>query len=316
MLLLVALGGNAVGRPGEEGNIPQQFAATKAAMKPVADLLLAGHRIVITHGNGPQVGNVMRRIEIASPKVYPLPLDIIVADTEAGMGYMISQCLMNELASRGHPRVVTTIITTVRVDPSDPAFQNPTKPIGTFMSKEDADTRVKNDNWQVQEDAGRGYRRVVPSPLPIEIVELPLLKKLTDSGEIVVAAGGGGIPVMRDPTTGFYKGIEAVIDKDRTSAMLAAALNADVFFILTAVDQVQRDFNTPYAKALDKLTSSEAQALLTEGQFPPGSMAPKIEAAIDFLNQCPNPKAEVLITSCERSREALDGKTGTRITRD
>jgi len=305
-----------VGRPGEEGNIPQQFAATRAAMKPVVDLILAGHRVIVTHGNGPQVGNTLRRVEIAAQRgdVYPLPLDIVVADTEAGMGYMICQCLMNEFASRGKEHLCTTIITTVCVDPGDPAFGKPEKPIGPFMSKEDARKHVERDKWQVVEDAGRGWRRVVPSPLPKEIVELKLMKTLVESGLTIVAGGGGGIPVMRDGN-GMYRGIEAVIDKDRTSALMAAELGADEFVILTGVDQVQKDFGKPTAKAIEKMTASEARDLLGQGQFPAGSMAPKIEAAIDFLNKasCANPV--VLITSCERAAEAIGGKTGTRIVR-
>jgi carbamate kinase len=315
MLVVVALGGNAVSLPGRQGNIDDQFAATRVACKPLADLILQGHQLVITHGNGPQVGNIMLRVEIAARQnVYPLPLDIVVADTEAGMGYMIGQCLMNELNSRGKPRVCTTIITTVRVDGDDPALSDPSKPVGPFLTQEQAEKHAKEYGWIVKEERGRGWRRVVPSPRPKEIVELGLLKKLVAGGEIVVAAGGGGIPVVRD-ASGNYRGLEAVIDKDYTSGLLALALDADRFIILTGVDQVQRDFGRPSARAIDAMNADEAERLLNDGQFPPGSMAPKIRAAIEFVRASKKPGSEVLITSCERAPDALLGKTGTRITR-
>ncbi len=316
MLIVVALGGNAVSLPGTEGNIPQQFAATRAIMKPLADLIIQGQRLVLTHGNGPQIGQVMRRVEIAAQhKVYPIPLDIAVADTQAGMGYMISQCLMNELRSRGKERLCSTIVTMVRVDADDPAFKNPNKPVGSFMTKEQADEHVARDNWKVAEDKSRNqWRRVVPSPLPKEIVELPLLQALVDNNQLLVAAGGGGIPVTQNPD-GSYQGLEAVIDKDRTSAILAAALNADMLAILTNVDQVEKDYGKLTAQSLARITLREAESLKAQNQFSPGSMLPKIEAAIDYLQRCTNPKAEVLITSCERFHEGFAGITGTRITR-
>ncbi|HEX8522488.1 MAG TPA: carbamate kinase [Tepidisphaeraceae bacterium] len=317
MLIVVALGGNAVSLPNTEGNIPQQYAATRAVMKPVADLIVKGERLILVHGNGPQIGQVMRRVEIAAQhKVYPLPLDIAVADTQAGMGYMISQCLMNELNHRGSPRLCATVVTTVRVDPNDSAFEKPNKPVGSFMTRELAEAHVINDRWKVAEDKARGqWRRVVPSPLPKEIVELPLLKTLVDANQIVVAAGGGGIPVMRDDN-GDYIGVEAVIDKDRTSAIVGIELNADMLAILTNVDQVQKDYGKPTAQSLARLTLTEAVQLKAENQFSPGSMLPKIEAAIYFLENSSNPKAEVLITSCERFHDGFAGKTGTRIVRD
>src|SRR4051794_37477915 len=212
MLIVVALGGNAVSLPGREGNIADQFAATRAATKSLVDLILAGHQLIITHGNGPQVGQVMRRVEIAAQqKIYPLPLDIIVADTQAGVGDMISQCLMNEMAHRGTARVCSTGVTTGRVGANDPAFANPDKPVGPFMTQEQAERHAQHDGWKVAKDSGkRGWRRVVPSPAPREIVELPLLRKLVAGGEIVIAAGGGGIPVTRNQS-GEYSGVEAVI---------------------------------------------------------------------------------------------------------
>jgi carbamate kinase len=311
-LIVVALGGNAVTRPHTTGSIPEQFAATRATMPPIADLIAQGHRVLITHGNGPQVGNVMRRVELAADEVYPLPLDIVVADTEAGMGYMICQCLMNELSRRGVSRVCTTIVTTVRVDANDPAFAHPDKPVGPFMKRESAEKHRDRDGWKIVEEPGRGFRRVVSSPHPIEIVELPLLKKLVANDEIVVAAGGGGIPVMKD-VQGNFVGVEAVIDKDRTSAMLAAEVDADLLVILTNVDTVQQDYGKPAAKELRRLTVSEAKQLIAQKQFSAGSMLPKIEAAIDFLERSKKKNVEVLITSCERASEGFAGTVGTRV---
>jgi carbamate kinase len=315
MLTVVALGGNAVSPPGKEGNIPDQFAATTAVCGPLADLICRGDQLVITHGNGPQVGNVMRRVEIAAEhNIYPLTLDIVVADTEAGMGYMICQCLMNELSARGRPQLCSTVVTTVRVDGDDPSLKNPSKPVGPFLTREQAERHARRDGWKIVEDSGRGWRRVVPSPIPREIVELPVLRKLVEAGEIVVAAGGGGIPVMRDGR-GAYRGVEAVIDKDRTSALLATAINAQRLLILTNIDHVWRDYGKPTATPIGTMTSDQARALMAEGQFAPGSMLPKIQAAVDFLSASPEPTAQVLITSCERAADALVGKTGTRVVR-
>jgi carbamate kinase len=317
MLIVAALGGNAVSLPGKEGNIADQYEATRAAIKPLVDLVLGGgHRLVVTHGNGPQIGQVMRRVEIAAQHhVYPLPLDTAVADTQAGMGYMISQCLMNEFAKRGKPRLVSTLVTTVLVDEADPAFANPSKPVGPFMSREPAEKHAREDGWKIAEDTARGgWRRVVPSPLPREIVELPLLQTLVASDHLVITAGGGGIPVARD-SSGKYKGIEAVIDKDRTTALLAAELDADLLAILTNVDRVQVDYGKQTARPLERVSAVEMSGHLRDGQFPAGSMGPKVEAAIDFLSRGKKPDAKVLITSCERVAEALKGKTGTWVTR-
>ncbi len=313
MLMVVALGGNAVSLPGHEGNIGDQYAATRAACGPISELIAQGHELILTHGNGPQIGIVMRRVEIAAREnIYPLPLDTAVADTEAGMGYMIGQCLMNALAQRGIKRTCTTIITTVRVDLDDPAMSDPTKPIGPFLRKEFAERHAKEDGWTVKEEPSRGWRRVVSSPKPKEIVELPVISKLAAAGEIIVAGGGGGVPVVRD-SHGNFRGVEVVIDKDYTSALLATALNADRLLILTGVDRVQCDFGKPTARELDVLTTDEAERLLNQGQFPPGSMGPKIRASIEFLRSSPKKGSEAIITSCERAADALAGKTGTRI---
>jgi carbamate kinase len=222
---------------------------------------------------------------------------------------------MNELTRRGTPRVVATLVTTVRVDENDPAFAHPNKPVGPFMSRPAAEKHAQKDGWRIVEDKVRGgWRRVVPSPTPREIIEIPMMRTLLAAGQVVVAAGGGGIPVARD-AGGAFRGIEAVIDKDRTSALLASELDADLLAILTNVDQVQRDYGKPTAKALERVTVGELKELLEKQQFGAGSMAPKVEAAIEFLHRSPKPSAQVLITSCERAAEALEGKTGTRVIR-
>ena len=319
MLIVVALGGNAVSLPGKEGNIADQFEATRAATKPLADLIFAGHQLVLTHGNGPQVGNIMRRVEIAAQnstdRVYPFPLDIAVANTQAGMGSMIAQCIMNELTCCGASRLCTTIVTQVRVDENDPAMQKPTKPIGPYLTPAVAQQHRERDGWKIVEEPPRGWRRVVPSPLPKEIIELPTIRSLVDGGNLVIVAGGGGIPVLRD-AQGLIRGFEAVIDKDRTSALLAAELNADLLAILTNVDQVQVDYRKPTARALSRVSAAELSNHLAAGQFPAGSMGPKVDAAIDFLRRTKKASAEVLITSCEHVAEALAGQTGTRVTHD
>ncbi len=318
MLIVTALGGNAVSLPGKEGNIADQYAATRVATRPLADLLLGGHQLVVTHGNGPQVGNIMRRVEIAAQsstdRVYPFPLDIAVANTQAGMGSMIAQCIMNELAHRGRKQLCSTIVTQVRVDEDDPAMAKPTKPIGPYLTRESAEQHRDRDGWKIVEEPPRGWRRVVPSPLPREIIELPTIRALVQAGQLIIAAGGGGIPVVRD-AGGDIRGFEAVIDKDRTSALLAAELGADLLAILTNVDQVQVDYGKPTARPLDLVTSSQLSQLIAAGQFPAGSMGPKVEAAVDFLDRSNKPDARVLITSCERVADALMGDTGTWIER-
>lgn len=318
MLIVTALGGNAVSLPGKEGNIADQYAATRGATRQLADLLLGGHQLVVTHGNGPQVGNIMRRVEIAAAsttdRVYPFPLDIAVANTQAGMGSMIAQCIMNELAHRGRQQLCSTIVTQVRVDEDDPAMAKPTKPIGPYLSRESAEKHREHDGWKIVEEAPRGWRRVVPSPLPQEIIELPTIRALVQAGHLIIAAGGGGIPVVRD-AGGDIRGFEAVIDKDRTSALLAAELEADLLAILTNVDQVQVDYGKPTAQKLDLVTASQLSRLIAAGQFPAGSMGPKVEAAVDFLRRSKKPDARVLITSCERVADALLGDTGTWIER-
>ncbi|HHM02298.1 MAG TPA: carbamate kinase, partial [Caldithrix abyssi] len=279
---VVALGGNAITREFEEGNIHEQFENTRRSLAGVVHLIGLGHRVIITHGNGPQVGNALIRVEETRGLVPPLPLGVIVADLEGGMGYMIEQCLQNKLNDAGLQREVTTVLTQVVVDPDDPSIREPSKFVGPFYKKEEVAELEKSRGWLMKEDKGRGYRRVVPSPAPREIVEKNVIKVLLEAGGIVVAAGGGGIPVYRDER-GWLEGVDAVIDKDLASALLGNQVGADVLMILTGVDKVAVNFGTPEQKELDRLSVSEARRYLDAGEFPKGSMGPKIEAAIQFL---------------------------------
>jgi carbamate kinase len=313
-LLVVALGGNAISKPGASPDIPSQFSTTAETAKSLAGLIEEGHRLVITHGNGPQVGKVLRRVELSVPTVYPLPLEICVADTQGGMGYMIAQCLGNELRRRGLHNRVTSLITTICVDRHDPAFDNPTKPIGGFYDKQAADVLQRDDGWIMTEVLKGQYRRVVPSPAPIDITEKEAIKTLVACGEIVITCGGGGVPVVRGDD-GQYEGVAAVIDKDLASALLAKNLAADGMIVLTSVDRVCLNFEQPNQTELDRLTLDEARRHLAAGQFPAGSMGPKIESAVQFLDGSENPDAFVLIAAPQHLRDALHGQTGTRITR-
>jgi carbamate kinase len=312
--IVVALGGNAISKPGEEGNVPQQFTNAAATAVHLGALVAAGHHLVVTHGNGPQVGNVLRRVELAAKELYRLPLHICGAHTQGGMSFMIAQCLMNELRRRGLPRLVTGIVTCVEVDSNDAAFQNPTKPIGSFYKPEKAEELVREFGWTMVRVPKHGLRRVVPSPLPKAIVEIDLIRRLVEAGELLVAAGGGGVPVTRR-AGGDLAGVEAVIDKDRTAALLASAIGAQALLIVTAVQRVMLDFGTPGERAIERMTIGEAQMHLAAGQFPAGSMGPKIEAALDFLERSPRPDAAVVICDIEHMAAALAGTSGTRIAR-
>jgi len=314
-LIVVALGGNAISRPNQEGNVPQQFENTSYTANFLAGLVEAGYQLVITHGNGPQVGNVLRRVELAAKELYRLPLHICGAHTQGGMGFMIAQCMNNALRRRGINRVVSAIVTSVEVDPRDPAFENPTKPIGSFYRKDKAEELQREQGWKMVYVPRQGYRRVVPSPPPRAIVELDLIRRLVDAGELLVVAGGGGIPVARNEAGAWY-GVEAVIDKDRTAALLGRVLDAPVLLIVTSVEKVALDYATPNERPLDRMTSSEAQRYLDAGQFPPGSMGPKIEAAIEFLRDCRPGDARVVIGDIEHMAEALEGRSGTTIVPD
>lgn len=313
LLIVAALGGNAISRDTEEGNVDQQFAHSREAARPLADLILAGHRLVLTHGNGPQIGNFMLRNEAAAHVIYPLAMEVAAAHVQGGMGFMIAQTLTNELRHRGEPRPVVAVITNVLVDPADPAFRNPTKPVGRELSAEEARRFTEGGAWMVKEVKPGRFRRVVPSPNPVDILEVEHIRRSVAAGEILVTCGGGGVPVIREPG-GDLRGIRAVIDKDLASALLAAQLNADILMILTAVDRVRLDFGKPNERPLESMTLAEAKGWLAEGQFPSGSMGPKVQAAINFLESTSRPDAMACIGPLERAADVVAGAIGTRIT--
>lgn len=305
---VVALGGNAIGSTGKE-DIHEQFANTRTSLEGVIELIQEGYNLAITHGNGPQVGNALLRVERTAKDIPVLPLGVIVADTEGGMGYMIEQCLQNRLHRLGIKRDVTTIVTQVIVNRDDPSITHPTKFVGRFYNKKQADTLTEMFNWVIKKDSNRGYRRVVPSPVPTRIVNRRIIQRLVDQGVIVIAAGGGGIPVYVE-VDGTYEGVDAVVDKDRASAVLAHDINAHTLLILTNVDNVYINFDKPHQKKLEHVTLSEIRKYLEEGHFPPGSMGPKIEAAINFLE---SRGQEVIITSLDKAKKAIWGRAGTKI---
>ncbi len=308
---VVAFGGNAVD-PSGKSSAQEMRGHVRDACKSVLTLLDEGYRVVLTHGNGPQIGRLLIRMDKTKKIFPPMPMDICVADTQAAIGYMIQQSLLNLTREVGRDHSIATIVTQVEVDPNDPAFDNPTKPIGPFYEEKEAKSIGGEHGWRLVPDANRGYRRVVPSPHPKKIVELAAIRKLVSEGVIVITVGGGGIPVVKKEEG--YVGIDAVIDKDFASALLAADLNAHTFIVLTGVDQVAIDFGKPTERPLDRLTTKEAKAYLEEGQFPAGSMGPKIEAALKFLEG--RRDGEVLITSLEALPRAIRRKTGTRILSD
>lgn len=305
--IVIALGGNALG-----DNLPEQMVAVKQTSKAIADLIEDGHQVVISHGNGPQVGMInlaMGELAHIYPKYTPCPMSVCVAMSQGYIGYDLQNSLRTELLNRGIQKPVSTIITQVCVDPNDKAFENPTKPIGRFLTKEEAEAEVARGN-QVVEDAGRGYRRVVASPKPIDIVEIETVRALLDAGQVVVAGGGGGIPVTKQPNNGL-KGAGAVIDKDFASALLAKLIGADCLIILTAVEKVAIHFGKPNQEWLSEITVEQAKQLAEEGNFAPGSMLPKVQAAIDFASSAPDRTA--LITLLEKARDGIAGRTGTMI---
>ena len=306
---VVALGGNAISKAGEPDTIANQFANTRASLGGLVELLRAGYDIALTHGNGPQVGNAILRVELSADKAPILPLGICVADTEGGMGYMIAQSLANRLQKEKINRPVVTVVTQVLMDKNDPSISDPTKFIGQFYSREEAEELTKKRGWRMKKDANRGYRRVVPSPTPLDIIEKESIKKLLDQKVVVIAAGGGGIPVYRMPD-GSLEGVDAVIDKDLASAVLAREVEAELLLILTGVDKVAINFGRLDQQFLDKITIIEAQKYLEAGEFPPGSMGPKIKAAINFLR---SGGKEVIITSIQSAYPAVLGKAGTHI---
>lgn len=313
MKTVVAIGGNALVSPGGSGDIHDQFEHSRQVVRSLADLVEGGWQVTLTHGNGPQVGSIMRRVEIASGEVYPIDLGLAVADTQAGMGYMIAQTLMNELQRRGKHALAVAVVTTAVVDGNDPAFNRPTKPIGAFLSREKAEFHRDRDGWTIVEDSGRGWRRVVASPRPKSIIEMPILKHLVATGHFVIAGGGGGIPVVVKPD-GQFEGIDAVIDKDFTSAIIAAEVGADVLSLVTAVEHVCVNYGKPNQEALSRVSVPRLRQLVEEKQFPAGSMLPKVLAAIEFLERRGSSSARAVITDLTHLPAALAGHTGTTIT--
>jgi len=306
--LVIALGGNAITREFEDGNIYQQFANTRRSMAGVVALVERGCRIVLIHGNGPQVGNALIRVERSRDEVPPLPLGIVVADLQGGMGYMIQQSLLNMLHRHGIQKEVVTLVTQVVVSPDDPSIRKPTKFIGPSYPQERV-AELQRRGWMMKEDRGRGWRRVVPSPMPLEIVEKNVIRELVANDRLVIAAGGGGIPVYLDRDEKL-EGINAVIDKDYAAAILARDIGAEELVTLTAVRKIAIDFGKPTQRWLDHLTLAEAKQYLAEGQFPEGSMGPKVRGAISFLE---SGGRRAVVTSIEMLSEAMEGKTGTVI---
>jgi carbamate kinase len=306
---VIAIGGNSLIPDKHHPEIEHQWDAVKETCAHIANLVEDGWDTVITHGNGPQVGFILRRAELAMPEVHPVSLDLIGADTQGSIGYMIQQSMDNEFDRRGLYRRAITIVTQVLVDKDDPGFKNPTKPIGSFMTREDA-RKFEDMGWKVVEDAGRGYRRVIASPKPLEIVEVNAIKSAVNEGWIVIAVGGGGIPVIHTDEGMLAPAPPAVIDKDRASALLAKDIHADLLVISTAVEKVAINFNKPDQQWLDTITVSQAKQYMAEGHFAPGSMKPKIEACIDFLE---NGGREAIITDPANVARALAGETGTHI---
>ena len=310
--MVVAIGGNALIGEGERGTIAEQFANARAAACEVATLVDAGWRVVVTHGNGPQVGFILLRSEMIQDVFIPkLSLDMCVADSEGGIGYIVHNSLQSEFGRRGLPNSSVCILTQTVVDQDDPAFARPTKPIGPPFSPADATERREHDGWSMVEDAGRGYRRVVPSPRPVRIVETAAIRALLEAGFVVVAAGGGGIPVV-ETAPGVYAGVEAVIDKDLASAYLAASLEVPLLAISTGVERVAVNYRRADQRELERVSLAEVRAYLEAGEFPEGSMGPKIRAAIEFLERGGE---EVVITSLANLSAAVNGDAGTHITR-
>ncbi len=305
---VVAVGGNALIIDKNKKSIPDQFDAVKQTMSHIAGMIEAGWDVVVTHGNGPQVGFILRRSELAMHELHPVPLDYCGADTQGAIGYMAQKALRNEFKKRGMDKQAVTVVTQVQVDAADPAFQKPTKPVGSFLDEATARERMV-EGQDFVEDAGRGWRRVVPSPLPINIIEVDAIKNLISDGFTVIGVGGGGIPVV-EKENGNLRGVEAVIDKDFASGLLANLIDADLLLISTAVEKVAINFNKPDQQWLDQLTIAEAEKYIEEGHFAPGSMLPKIQAIVKFLKEGGK---QALVTDPENIGRALRGETGTWI---
>jgi carbamate kinase len=309
--IVIAIGGNSLIKDDKHRSVADQYAAVVETARHIVDLVEGGFRVVITHGNGPQVGFILLRSEHSRGILHEVPLDSIGADTQGAIGYQIQQAMQNEFHRRKRKQSVATIVTQTLVDKDDPAFQKPTKPIGQFYKKEEAEDRMRIEKWTMVEDAGRGWRRVVPSPRPVRIIEADIIRHLIDAGYVVIAAGGGGIPVVQDEQ-GNLRGTAAVIDKDLAAAVLAKEIAADLLVISTAVEKVCLNFGKPDQKTLDRMTIAEAKQYLAEGHFKPGSMLPKVQACIRFIEEG---GTEALITCPEVLSAALTGRTGTRVVR-
>ncbi|MFZ5943057.1 MAG: carbamate kinase [Bacillota bacterium] len=311
-VIVIAIGGNAITKENQKGTLEENVANIESCADSIIDLIENGYRVVLTHGNGPQVGNILLRVEAASELVPPMPLDVCGAESQGQLGYLIQRTLTNKMKQRGLDKEVVTILTQVLVDSNDQAFKNPTKPIGPFYTEEQAVKLKQEKNAVFVEDSGRGYRRVVPSPKPMGIIERQTVKHLVEEGKIVITAGGGGIPVIAGDN-GELKGIEAVIDKDWASSVLAQEIKSDLLVILTGVEKVAINFGKPNMELLTQLNVSEAKKYYDEGHFPPGSMGPKIAAAVEYVEKT---GGKALITSLEMVGSALKGQTGTFIVPD
>ncbi len=307
--IVIAIGGNSLIKDAQHMSVPDQYASVVETVRHITDLLARGHHAVITHGNGPQVGFILLRSEHARAVMHQVPLDSIVADTQGALGYQLQQALENEFGRRKLTTAVATVVTQALVDRNDPAFAKPSKPIGQFYTREEAEDRMRVEKWAMVEDAGRGWRRVVASPKPVRIVEAEVVGHLVKHGYVVIAGGGGGIPVVAD-ADGSLHGVAAVIDKDLASAVLAKQIGADVLVISTGVEKVCLNFGKPNQRVLDSMTVAEARQYIADGHFHPGSMLPKVEACVRFIEQ----GGSVAVITCpEKLSAALDGHTGTRV---
>jgi carbamate kinase len=309
---VIAFGGNALLRPQDHGTQEEQFTLTWKATRWLVEIIHRGFELVIVHGNGPQVGNIMIQVEEAITKIPPQSLEVCVAQTEGSMGFMLQNQLRNRLNEEQLAKPVVTVLTEVEVARDDPAFENPSKPVGPYFTAYRANLLMQEQGWQMVEDAGRGWRKVVPSPKPKRILDVEVIRRLVEGGAVVIAAGGGGIPVYQD-VGNYFNGVEAVIDKDYTTSLLAQELDADLFIVLTQVAQVAENFGRPNQRWLQEITVAKAKEMLEQHQFPPGSMGPKIRAAIEFVEKTGK---EVLITDAEHLKDALARTSGTYIVAD
>ena len=309
---VVAVGGNSLIKDKTHKTVPDQYDAASESMAHIVDMIEAGWDVVITHGNGPQVGFILRRSELSLHELHPVPLDYCGADTQGAIGYMFQQALYNEFLQRNIIKQATTVVTQVLVDREDPAFVNPAKPIGSFMDETTAVQRRNEEGWSGVEDAGRGWRRVVPSPIPMRIIQRDAILALVQAGFVIISVGGGGIPVVEDEN-GNLVGVEAVIDKDFASALLASSIEADMFLISTAIEKVALNFNKPGQTWLDRVTLADAKRYLAEGHFAKGSMKPKVEAIIGYLEDGGN---QAIVTTPENIGRALAGETGTHFIKE